>query len=80
MAPDGFADNDFVTLRYRWHAIKEAHANKFQKAIIDVSRIAMHNLKDEAENIHVPLKYFCRKDPPRYSTSFFRVVSLSASF
>mmetsp|Transcript_758 Transcript_758/g.1771 ORF Transcript_758/g.1771 Transcript_758/m.1771 type:complete len:290 (+) Transcript_758:1499-2368(+) len=80
MAPDGFADADFVTLRYRWHAIKEAHANKFQKTIVDVSRLSEGNLLNEAENIHVPLKYYCRRDPPRYSASYFRVNHYLDSF
>ena len=72
--PDGFSSSSFVTLKYRYHAIKEARINKFQKTIIDVSRIRMTTLKNhEAENIHVPLTYYCRKDPTRYSTSYFRV-------
>jgi len=72
--PDGFSTSSFVTLKYRYHAIKEARINKFQKTIIDVSRIRMRTLKNhEAENIHVPLTYYCRKDPTRYSTSYFRV-------
>ena len=72
--PNGFSSSSFVTLKYRYHAIKEARINKFQKTIIDVSRIRMTTLKNhEAENIHVPLTYYCRKDPPRYSTSYFRV-------
>ncbi|KAL7525338.1 hypothetical protein ACHAXR_002224, partial [Thalassiosira sp. AJA248-18] len=80
MAPEGFDDDDFVTLRYRWHTIKEAKANKFQKAIVDVSRLPMHSLGGEAENIHVPLNYHCRRDPPRYSVSFFRVNHYLDSF
>lgn len=81
MAPDGFDDNDFVTLRYRWHAAKEASVNKYQKAIVDVSRVAESLLLGEAESIHVPLRqYYCRSassgGPPRYATSFFRVVSV----
>lgn len=79
MAPEGFSDDDFVTLQYRWHAIKEARANKFQKTIVDVSRLPMGSFDGEAENIHVPVKYHCRSlalgGPPRYSTSYFRVVS-----
>ena len=72
--PDGFSSSSFVTLKYKYHAIKEARINKFQKTIIDVSRIRMKTLKNhEAENIHVPLTYYCRKDSPRYSTSYFRV-------
>ena len=74
MIPDGFSTSDFVSLRYKWHAIKESRANKFQKTIVDVSRLSLHSLEGEAENIHVPLKYYCREGPPRYSTSFFRVV------
>ena len=81
MAPDGFDDSNFVTLRYRWHAVKEAEINKYQKAIIDVSRVAESLLRGEAESIHVPLNpYYCRSlssgGPPRYATSFFRVVSV----
>ena len=81
MDPDGFDDSNFVTLRYRWHAVKEAEINKYQKAIIDVSRVAESLLRGEAESIHVPLNpYYCRSlssgGPPRYATSFFRVVSV----
>lgn len=72
--PDGFSTSSFITLKYRYHAIKEARINKFQKTIIDVSRIRMKTLKNhEAENIHVPLTYYCRKDPTRYAVSYFRV-------
>ncbi|KAL7553043.1 hypothetical protein ACHAWF_016287 [Thalassiosira exigua] len=78
--PDGFDRHDFVTLRYRWHAAKEARANKFQKVIIDVSRMSARNFLGEAKNIHVPLHYYCRKYPPRYSTSFFRVNHYLDSF
>jgi len=75
MAPTGFNDKDFVTLRYRWHAQKgNFDVNKFQKTIIDVSRVPMDHLEGEqAYNIHRPLEYFCRADVPRFATSLFRV-------
>jgi len=60
--------------------VKEARANKFQKAMVDVSRLRMEAFDGEAENIHVPLRYHCRKDPPRYSTSYFRVNHYLDSF
>jgi len=83
LADIGLSIKDFVTLRYKWHAIPESRiVNKFQKTLIDVSRIPDIILQSghEAENIHVPLKYYCRKDPPRYSTSYFRVNHYLDSF
>ena len=73
LAPPGFRDGDFVTLRYRRHALKEGHVNKYQKAIVDVSRIPESYFDGEAESIHIPLKYHCRRDPPRWSASLLRV-------
>lgn len=75
MAPNGFRDEDFVTLRYRWHARKgDFDVNKFQKTMIDVSRVPMDHLEGkQAYNIHRPLEYFCRADVPRFATSLFRV-------
>ena len=76
MAPEGFADDDFVTLRYRWHAKKDAVAgNLFQKTIVDVSRLKMDDFKGQAHNIHTPWRRHCRNRSPRYSASFLRVVS-----
>lgn len=81
MAPGGFEDGDFVTLRFRWHSLPDNRVNKYQKTIIDVSRIPKKGLKGEAENIHTPVKHFCReKQPPRYATSFFRVNHYLDSF
>jgi hypothetical protein len=73
----GFHDKDFVTLKYQWHSQKENFdTNKYQKTMIDVSRVPMNHLEDkQAHNIHRPLVYFCRADTPRYSTSLLRVVS-----
>jgi hypothetical protein len=78
MAP-GFRVEDFVTLKYRWHGQKENFdTNKYQKTLIDVSRVPLDELKDkQAHNIHQPLAIFCRSDIPRYSTSLLRVVSSS---
>jgi len=74
MAPDGFEDDRFVTLRYRHHARKGVHEwNKYEKVIIDVSRIPMDAFPAKALNIHRPLFYYCRRDHPRYMTSLFRV-------
>ena len=81
MAPTGFKDDDFMTLRYRWHSLPDTRVNKYQKTIIDVSRIPRKSLKGEAENIHTPIKSYCReKQPPRYSTSPFRVNHYLDSF
>ena len=75
-SPEGFANSDFVTLRYHWHAKREdLETNKFQKTIIDVSRLPTNILYSKARNIHVPLNYYCRVTPPRYSASLLRVVS-----
>ena len=73
LAPPGFRDEDYVTLRYRYHALKEGHVNKYQKAIVDVSRIPVDYFGGEAESIHIPIKYHCRRDPPRWSASLLRV-------
>jgi hypothetical protein len=76
-SPEGFANSDFVTLRYHWHAKREdLETNKFQKTIVDVSRLPTNILNSQARNIHVPLNYYCRVTPPRYSASLLRVVSL----
>lgn len=77
-APEGFSARDFATLRYRWHASKgQFEASKYPKTLIDVSRIPEEALrKKKALNIHRPLTYYCRKDPPRYVLSLFRVVSM----
>ena len=75
-APLGFEDENFVTLRYKWHAIKGVFdVNKYPKTIIDVSRVPMSSFDGKAFEIHRPLTKFCRKDPPRYSLSLLRVVS-----
>ena len=81
MAPDSFRDVDFVTLRYRWHALPDNRVNKYQKNLIDVTRLAMGRLRGEASNIHTPVHHYCRKNqPPRYTTSFFRVNHYLDSF
>ena len=78
-APDGFDARNFVTLRYKWHASKgEFDASRYGKTMIDVSRIPAEELRGKkALSIHRPLTYHCRKDPPRYAVSLFRVVSTS---
>lgn len=48
-APDGFEDGDFVTLRYRWHSLPDNRVNKYQKAMVDVSRVTMAELAGQAE-------------------------------
>jgi hypothetical protein len=74
--PVRFEDKDFVTLRYKGHAIKGVFdVNKYPKTIIDVSRVPMSTFDGKAFEIHRPLTKFCRKDPPRYSLSLLRVVS-----
>lgn len=80
-APEGFDDMDFVTLRYRWHSLPDNIINKYGKAIVDVSRIPSRRLKGEAENIHNPVKPYCRDPPtPRFSASFLRVNHYLDSF
>ena len=49
MAPEGFDDDDFVTLRYQWHSLPDNRVNKYQKTIIDMIRIPRKLLKGEAE-------------------------------
>ena len=71
-----FIGDDFVILWYRWHATKDAHASKLQEAINDVSRLRIDSCGGRMENIHIPLKYYCRKDPHRYAVSCFKVVSM----
>mmetsp|Transcript_9579 Transcript_9579/g.17227 ORF Transcript_9579/g.17227 Transcript_9579/m.17227 type:complete len:432 (-) Transcript_9579:435-1730(-) len=81
VAPEGFDEVDFVTLRYRWHSLPDNRVNKYQKTIIDVSRISERDLRGEAGSIHSPVRYWCRdKQPPRYATSFFRVNHYLGSF
>eukprot|EP01082_Thalassiosira_pseudonana_P005875 g5712.t1.2.5e174189 g5712 g5712.t1 contig2:1134797-1136743(+) len=79
--PVRFEDKDFVTLRYKWHAIKGVFdVNKYPKTIIDVSRVPMSTFDGKAFEIHRPLTKFCRKDPPRYSLSLLRVNHYADSF
>jgi len=81
VAPEGFNDHDFVTLRYRWHSLPDNRVNKYSKTMIDLSRLDRRELKGEAQNIHAPVKYYCReKQPPRYTTSFFRLNHYLDSF
>ena len=40
MAPNGFNDDDFATVRFRWHALPDIGFGRIlQKNIVDVSRI-----------------------------------------
>ena len=82
MVPGEFNANDFVTLRYRWHAIKGTYA--YGKTMIDVRRIPMKELQSEAENVHTPLLHFCPRQVwyynPHYATSLFRVNHYLDSF
>lgn len=74
--------NDFVTLRYRWHAAKGTYA--YGKTMIDVSKIPMEELQVEAENVHAPLCHYCHRQDwyysPSYSLSLFRVNHYLDSF
>jgi len=49
MAPEGYRDENFVTLRYRWHTLPDTRVNKYQKTMIDMTRIPTRRLKGEAE-------------------------------
>lgn len=76
VVPEGFAAEDFVTLRYQYHAMKGTFdTNLHGKTIIDVSRVPMQALHSEqgAPSVHRPLIYYCRRDMPRYATSLLRV-------
>ncbi len=79
---DPFNPNDFVTLRYRWHAALGSYA--YGKTMIDVSKIPMKELQVEAENVHAPLSHYCHRQEwyysPRYVLSLFRVNHYLDSF
>ncbi len=76
MAPEGFQDEDFVTLRYRWHAMKGNPSEKvWGKVILDLSRIPVEDLTGAAKSIHRPLQRQCLADPTSFTVSLFRVVS-----
>lgn len=77
MAPHPFKDDDFVTLRYRWHTERGAfNGNKYPKTLIDVTRVSEEDIGIKAPSIHNPIEKYCIPDPPHYSLSLFRVVSL----
>jgi hypothetical protein len=60
VAPFGFDDTDFVTLRYRWRAQKnKVFVNRWQKTIIDVSRIPLQDLKRQVHTVHLPYPTHC---------------------
>mmetsp|Transcript_25143 Transcript_25143/g.51938 ORF Transcript_25143/g.51938 Transcript_25143/m.51938 type:complete len:433 (+) Transcript_25143:137-1435(+) len=81
MAPEGFQDEDFVTLRYRWHAMKGNPNEKvWGKVILDLSRIPAEDLKGSAKSIHRPLQRQCLADPTSYTVSLFRVNHYLDSF
>lgn len=79
MAPHGFDDTDFVTLKYRWRADKKkVYVNRWQKTIIDVSRIPLKDLvRDSYMTVHLPLPTHCKKDPHKFRTTLLRAVSCS---
>ena len=84
LVPSGFSKQDFVTLRYRWHEIKGNYA--FGKTMIDISRIPMEKLEEQAEatNVHSPLTHYCPRQvqwySPQYVTSLFKVNHYLGSF
>mmetsp|Transcript_28889 Transcript_28889/g.45489 ORF Transcript_28889/g.45489 Transcript_28889/m.45489 type:complete len:609 (+) Transcript_28889:41-1867(+) len=82
VSPGEINPNDFVTLRYRWHAAKGTYA--YGKTMIDVSKIPMEELQVEAENVHAPLCHYCHRQDyyysPRYVLSPFRVNHYLDSF
>jgi len=74
MAPHPFNDEDFVTLRYRWHTERGAfNGNKYPKTLIDVTRVSEEDIGIKAPSIHNPIEKYCIPDPPHYSLSLFRV-------
>lgn len=78
MAPVGFDDTDFVTLKYRWRASKnKVFVNKWQKTIIDVSRIPLDQLIRQPYymTVHLPLPNHCERDPRKFRTTLLRAVS-----
>lgn len=79
MAPYGFDDADFVTLKYRWRALKnKVFVNRWQKTIIDVSRIPMKDLvRSFGMTVHLPLPKHCDADPRKFRTTLLRAVSSS---
>jgi hypothetical protein len=79
MAPYGFYDADFVTLKYRWRALKnKVFVNRWQKTIIDVSRIPMNDLvRSFGMTVHLPLPKHCESDPRKFRTTLLRAVSSS---
>ncbi len=81
MAPHPFKDEDFVTLRYRWHTKRgEFNGNKYPKTLIDVTRVSEDDIGIKAPSIHNPIEKYCIPDPPHYSLSLFRVVSSFCSW
>lgn len=87
MAPSGFDDTDFVTLKYRWRALKnKVFTNRWQKTIVDVSRIETEDLvKRPGMTVHLTVlpRYpganhgaHCKKDPRKFRTTLLRAVSL----
>lgn len=76
-APYGFDDTDFVTLKYRWRARKnKVFVNRWQKTIVDVSRIPMKDLvRNSGMTVHLPLPTHCKQDPRKFRTTLLRAVS-----
>ena len=86
MAPTGFDDTDFVTLKYRWRALKnKVFTNRWQKTIVDVSRIETEDLvRRPGMTVHLTVlpRYpganhgtHCKKDPRTFRTTLLRAVS-----
>jgi hypothetical protein len=76
MAPLGFHDEDFVTLRYRWRAKKDKiFVNRWQKTIIDVSRISEQDIAGGGVSIHAPLYNWCPAETKVYRPTLLRAVS-----
>jgi hypothetical protein len=84
MAPIGFFETDFVTLRYRWRARRDrVKVNKWQKTIIDVSRISMNDIPRKAMSVHTPLPGWCPEDPKKhrmYRPTLLHAVSACVVF
>lgn len=82
MAPNGFDDTNFVTLKYRWRALKnKVFVNRWQKTIVDVSRIPMESLvRQISMTVHLPLPSHCKADPRKFRTTLLRAVSIKMMY
>lgn len=80
LTPMGFFGIDFVTMRFCWRARKDRiFVNRWQKNIIDVSRIPISEIGDTLVNIHTPVANWCKSEPKRYIPTLLKAVSIILS-